>query len=169
MGAEKSRLPATRDAVATRQSVEEATSTLRQSRRELAPPDQDIGAASGLPTSADVQLIVPELLARERELPRGVGALQEHWRELPLAITANQVLKAGWLGDLSRAPLYRAMGRSELPVVKLGRRTLILTMPLLRMLGIDFDRPAVCVTAGQASSQACSPPGVHDVDGGDTP
>jgi hypothetical protein len=103
------------------------------------------------------------------DLPRGIGALREHWRELPPTLTADQLLSARWLTNTSRAPLYRAMGRGELPVVKLGRRTFILTVPLLHMLGIDFDRPAVCVTAGHVSSQACRPLDVHDMDGDDTP
>jgi hypothetical protein len=123
-------------------------------------------------SAAAMALASPEGAANRvigTDLPHGIGALQEHWRELPLAITANQLLKARWLADISRAPLYRAMGRGELPIVKLGRRTLILTVPLLGMLGIDLDRPAVCVTAGQASSQACGPPGVHDVDGDGKP
>lgn len=98
-------------------------------------------------------------------LPRSVAALRERWRELPPTLTVEQVLDAGWL-PLTRAPLYRAIARHEVPAVKLGRRTFILTMPLLRMLGLE---PAVCVTAGQASGQACGPPDVHDVDSDETP
>jgi hypothetical protein len=102
-------------------------------------------------------------------LPTTIAELREHWRNLPLTITVDQLLKAGWLGNLSRAPLYRALSRGDLPVVKLGRRTLILTVPLLHMLGIDLDRPAVGVTGEHACAHAYRPPNVHDVDGGKTP
>jgi hypothetical protein len=76
-------------------------------------------------------------------------------------MTADQLLDSGWLG-LTRAPLYRAMGRGELPIVKLGRRTLILTVPLLRMLGIDLDGAAADATAGQARAAEGDPANVHD-------
>ena len=72
-------------------------------------------------------------------LPRGIGELQEHWRDLPATITVDQLLRAHWLGGLTRAPLYRALARGDLPAVKLGRRTLILTVPLLRLLGVKPD------------------------------
>jgi hypothetical protein len=98
-------------------------------------------------------------------LPIGVAELRERWRELPPTLTVEQVLDAGWL-QVTRAPLYRAIARHEVPAVKLGRRTLILTLPLLRMLGLE---PAVCVTAGQTSGQASGPPTVHDVDGDESP
>jgi hypothetical protein len=119
-------------------------------------PDQRTsrGAAS-IPTPAD-------------DLPRSVADLQTHWRELPPTLTPDQVLSTGWL-SLTRAPLYRAISRHEIPAVKLGRRTLILTAPLLKMLGLDLDRPPVGVTGGQACGQAWSPPGIHDVDGNETP
>lgn len=103
------------------------------------------------------------------DLPRGIGALQDHWRELPPMLTADQVLEAGWLG-ITRAPLYRAIARGELPAVRLGRRVFLLTKPLVHLLlGVDLDDPAVCVTGGQASSQSCSPPHVHDVNGREAP
>jgi hypothetical protein len=70
-------------------------------------------------------------------LPRGVAELQEHWRELPPTLSPDAVLAAGWL-NLSRSPLYRAIARGELPCVELGRRKLLLTVPLLRLLGIDL-------------------------------
>jgi hypothetical protein len=101
-------------------------------------------------------------------LPHGVAELWERWRELPPTLSPDQVLSAGWL-SLTRAPLYRALARHEIPAVKLGRRTLILTVPLLKMLGLDLDRPSVCVTGGQACAHAYRPPNVHDVDIDETP
>ena len=85
---------------------------------------------------------VTELPARERDLPHGIGELQEKWKELPATITPEQLLRANWLGGLTRAPMYRALARGDLPVVKLGRRTLVLTVPLLKLLGLDLaERP----------------------------
>ena len=80
---------------------------------------------------------------RAAELPVEAGELKDCWRKLPLTLPPDAVLKAGWLG-LSRSPMYRAIARGELPVVELGRRKLFLTLPLLRMLGLDLDdHPAV--------------------------
>jgi hypothetical protein len=82
-----------------------------------------------------------ELLARERELPHGIGELQERWRDLPPTITVEQLLRARWLGDLSRAPMYRALQAGAIPSVSINRRKLILVVPLLRLLGvIEPDR-----------------------------
>ncbi len=76
--------------------------------------------------------------AREPFLPRGVGELRENWRRLPPTITVDQLLKSDWL-SLTRAPLYRAIARGDVPAVRFGRRTLILTFPLLRLLGVELD------------------------------
>lgn len=78
----------------------------------------------------------------DADLPHGVGELQEHWRELPPTITVEQLLGTGWLGDLSRAPTYRALQTGAIPSVSINRRKLILVVPLLRLLGvIEPDRP----------------------------
>lgn len=82
---------------------------------------------------------VAGLLARERELPHGIGELQERWRELPPTITVEQLLGAGWLSDLSRAPMYRALQTGAIPSVSINRRKFILVVPLLHLLGLDFD------------------------------
>jgi hypothetical protein len=119
-------------------------------------------AISGCPTVTQAQASCRTVTGPGADLPTSVAELWAHWRELPPTMTAEQLLDAGWFG-LTRAPLYRAMGRGELPVVKLGRRTLILTVPLLRMLGIDLDRAAVDAAAGQASAADGGLLNVHDV------
>ena len=53
-------------------------------------------------------------------------------------LTADQVLEAGWLG-ITRAPLYRAIVRGDLPTARLGRRVFLLTAPLMRFLGVEDD------------------------------
>ena len=87
-------------------------------------------------TGTDLSHNVAEPLARGRDLPRGIGELQERWRELPPTITVEQLLGAGWLGDLSRAPMYRALQTGAIPAVSINRRKLILVVPLLRLLGV---------------------------------
>jgi hypothetical protein len=84
-----------------------------------------------------------ELLARERDLPHGIGELQEHWRELPPTVSVEQLLGARWLGDFSRAPMYRALQSGTIPSVSINRRKFILVVPLLRLLGVIEidDRP----------------------------
>ena len=131
-----------------------------------ATPDTSAIATTGASTAERPPCGVGEIWTRERSLPSSVGELRANWRQLPPTITVDELLESGWL-SLTRAPLYRAIARGDLPAVRLGRRTLILTVPLLRLLGIDLDRPAARVSAGQASSQACSPPDVHDVDAGE--
>jgi hypothetical protein len=80
------------------------------------------------------------LLARERDLPRGVGALQAHWRELPATLPLWP--QTGQLLGLSRAATFRAAARGDFEVVTLGRRKLALTVPLLKLLGLDLvERP----------------------------
>ena len=79
---------------------------------------------------------------RAAALPVGIGELREHWRELPPVLSVDDVLAAGWL-DLGRSPCYRAIARGDLPAVAIGRRRLLLTAPLLRLIGIDTDRPAI--------------------------
>jgi hypothetical protein len=106
----------------------------------------------------------PDQDATTPALPRSVAELWAHWRELPPTLSPDAVLEAGWL-NLSRSPLYRAIARGELPVVELGRRKLILTVPLLKMLGVDLDRPAVNQTACQACSHEASPLDGHDAAG----
>ena len=76
--------------------------------------------------------------ARKCDLPRGIGELREHWRDLPPMLTADQVLEAGWLW-ITRAPLYRAIVRGDLPTARLGRRVFLLTAPLMRFLGVEDD------------------------------
>lgn len=78
--------------------------------------------------------------ATDTELPRTVAELWERWRELPPVLTPDQVLEAGWLG-VTRAPLYRAIARGDLPSVRLGRRVFLLTAPLMHLLGVDLDQP----------------------------
>ena len=110
-----------------------------------------------MPDQADVTPVDP--------LPRGVAELLAQWRELPPTLKPDTVLEAGWL-NLSRSPMYRAIARGELPVVELGRRKLFLTVPLLRMLGLNLeDHPAVGTTAGQAQPQASWPRRDHGADG----
>ena len=100
-------------------------------------------------------------------LPRGVAELWAHWRELPPTLSPDAVLAAGWL-NLSRSPMYRAIARGELPVVELGRRKLFLTVPLLKMLGLDLDdHHAVDTPAGHAQSGASWPRSDHGADGPD--
>lgn len=72
-------------------------------------------------------------------LPRGVAELQEHWRDLPPTLSPDAVLEAGWF-PMSRSPFYRALGRGEIPCVRMGRRLFVLTTPTLRLLGIDTTR-----------------------------
>jgi hypothetical protein len=80
------------------------------------------------------------LLARERDLPRGVGALQARWRDLPPTLPLWPA--TGQLLGLSRAATFRAAARGDFPVVTLGRRKLALTVPLLKLLGLDLvERP----------------------------
>ncbi len=101
------------------------------------------------------------------ELPVGIDEIQRHWREFSPTLSPDAVLKAGWLG-LSRSPMYRAIARGELPVVELGRRKLFLTVPLLKMLGLDLDdHHAVDTPAGHAQSGASWPRSDHGADGPD--
>jgi hypothetical protein len=80
------------------------------------------------------------LIARERDLPRGVGALQARWRDLPATLPLWP--ETGQLLGLSRAATFRAAARGDFQVVTLGRRRLALTVPLLKLLGLELvDRP----------------------------
>ena len=95
-----------------------------------------MAVASALSLNDDLSHSAAEVLARERDWPHGIGELQEHWRELPPTITVEQLLGTGWLGDLSRAPTYRALQSGAIPSVSVNRRKLVLVVPLLRLLGI---------------------------------
>ncbi|MQB01958.1 MAG: helix-turn-helix domain-containing protein [Actinobacteria bacterium] len=53
---------------------------------------------------------------------------------LPLTITVEQAAK---LLGISRYAAYQAASTGELPTLRLGRRLLVPTTPLLRMLGIE--------------------------------
>jgi hypothetical protein len=73
-------------------------------------------------------------------LPLTVAELWEHWRELPPTLPLWP--QTGQLLGLSRAATFRAAARGDFPVVTLGRRKLTLTVPLLRLLGLDLvERP----------------------------
>lgn len=101
-------------------------------------PDRNVSAAPSRPTVDALPRGVAGPLVHEICLPRGVGELRENWRRLPPTITVDQLLRSEWL-SLTRAPLYRAISRGDLPAVRLGRRTLVLTVPLLRLLGVELD------------------------------
>jgi excisionase family DNA binding protein len=55
-------------------------------------------------------------------------------RDLPPTLTVEQ---AGELLGISRYAAYRAAAAGELPILRLGRRLLVPTPRLLRMLGVD--------------------------------
>ena len=78
--------------------------------------------------------------ARTSDLPCDVGSLQERWRELPATLPLWP--QAGKLLGLSRAATFRAAARGDFQVVTLGRRKLALTVPLLKLLGLELvERP----------------------------
>lgn len=52
----------------------------------------------------------------------------------PLTLTVEE---AGRLMGLSRASAYKAAARKELPTIRLGRRLVVPTGILMRMLGVD--------------------------------
>jgi hypothetical protein len=73
-------------------------------------------------------------------LPVTVAELREHWRELPPTLPLWP--ETGQLLGLSRAATFRAAARGDFEVVTLGRRKLALTVPLLKLLGLDLvERP----------------------------
>jgi hypothetical protein len=102
-----------------------------------APPDINVSTASS-PSPEDLPRNAAELLGRERDLPNGVGELRACWKELPATLPLWP--ETGTLLGLGRAATFRAAARGDLPVVTLGRRKLALTVPLLKMLGLDLDR-----------------------------
>ena len=55
-------------------------------------------------------------------------------RDLPPTLTVEQT---GQLLGISRYAAYRAAATGELPILRLGRRLLVPTPRLLRMLGVD--------------------------------
>lgn len=56
------------------------------------------------------------------------------------------VEEAGALIGLSRSSAYRAAARGDLPTLRIGRRRLVPTGHLLRMLGIDPSSTVVTVS-----------------------
>jgi excisionase family DNA binding protein len=56
--------------------------------------------------------------------------------------TATTVPVAGKLLGLSRSKAYEAAARGEIPTLRFGRRLVVPTAPLRRMLGIEDPRPA---------------------------
>lgn len=57
-------------------------------------------------------------------------------REQPVTLTVEQ---AGRLLGISRGAAYRAAAAGELPTIRFGRRILVPTARLLRLLGVDHD------------------------------
>lgn len=60
--------------------------------------------------------------------------------DLPPTISVEQASEV--LG-ISLRSAYKAAGTGELPTLRLGRRLLVPTPKLLRMLGVDADAPTV--------------------------
>ena len=90
--------------------------------------------------STDTKVIAASSPAPVGDLPCDVGSLQEHWRELPATLPLWP--QTGQLLGLSRAATFRSAARGDFPVVTLGRRKLALTVPLLKLLGLDLvERP----------------------------
>jgi hypothetical protein len=58
---------------------------------------------------------------------------------------------AGQLLGLSRNKAYEAAARGEIPTLKFGKRMVVPTMPLRRMLGLDLVSP----TLPSAGSDDC--------------
>lgn len=54
----------------------------------------------------------------------------------PLTIT---VAEAAVLLGVSRNSAYEAAGRGEIPVIRIGRRLLVLRGPLLALLGVEEE------------------------------
>ncbi len=69
-------------------------------------------------------------------------------QDLPPTLTVEE---AGELLGISRYAAYRAASSGELPVLRLGRRLLVPTARLLRMLGFESIDPNV-VAAKQEPS-----------------
>lgn len=60
----------------------------------------------------------------------------------PEEVPTIGVEEAGrWIG-LGRSASYDAAGRGEIPTIKIGRRLVVPTALLRRMLGLPVDRPA---------------------------
>ncbi len=67
--------------------------------------------------------------------------------KLPLTIS---ITEAAALLGIGRNQAYQAAARGELPVLRLGRRLLVPTAPLQRMLGLaDVDQEHERVGAGR--------------------
>jgi excisionase family DNA binding protein len=58
-----------------------------------------------------------------------------------IAHVVISVAEAGQLLGLSRSSAYQAVQRGKIPSVRIGRRILVPTAPLLEMLGISNRRP----------------------------
>jgi hypothetical protein len=54
--------------------------------------------------------------------------------DLPPTVT---VPEAGRICGIGRSAAYRAAATGELPTIRIGRRLLVPTAPLLRMLGVE--------------------------------
>jgi len=113
----------------------------------MTPPEPTVALASSVEPLAPI-----DLLERLRRGQVTASELALRARELPPTLSVDESLP---IIGLSRAAAFRSVHAGELPAARLGHRIRILTVPLLRMVGIDVE-PLVSGTTSQAQVQALS-------------
>jgi hypothetical protein len=68
--------------------------------------------------------------------------ISEHWQEELLAKSVVSVPEAGSLLGLGRSASYEAARRGEIPIVSIGRKLVVPTAPLRRLLGVNTCGPS---------------------------